>query len=83
MISFSCGKTSLARLLAKQTDATFRELSATVVGISDVRAVFEEAKGTLSLTRRYLLQLTSLFAVIRLNIYVETNSAIFGRSSSF
>jgi len=47
-----CGKTTLARLLAKQTHATFRELSATVAGISDVRAIFEEAKGALSLTGR-------------------------------
>jgi hypothetical protein len=46
------GKTTLARLLAKHTDAVYKELSATSVGISDVRAVFEEAKGSLSLTRR-------------------------------
>ncbi|PSR81129.1 hypothetical protein PHLCEN_2v6464 [Hermanssonia centrifuga] len=40
-----CGKTTLARLLAKSTDAAFKELSATDSGISDVRAVGEEAKG--------------------------------------
>jgi putative ATPase len=47
-----CGKTTLARILANRTDATYKELSATSAGISDVRAVFEEAKGALSLTRR-------------------------------
>ncbi len=48
-----CGKTTLARLLAKSTDAAFKELSATDSGISDVRAVGEEAKGALTLTGRY------------------------------
>lgn len=48
-----CGKTTLARLLAKRTpDVVFKELSATSVGISDIKPIFEEAKGTLSLTRR-------------------------------
>ncbi|KAI0252710.1 hypothetical protein BJV78DRAFT_332193 [Lactifluus subvellereus] len=45
-----CGKTTLARLIAKRTDANFRELSATVVGINDVRPLFDEAKNTLQLT---------------------------------
>ncbi|KZP34589.1 P-loop containing nucleoside triphosphate hydrolase protein [Athelia psychrophila] len=47
-----CGKTTLARLLAKKTDAVFKELSATSNGIADVRSIFEEAKGTLALTRK-------------------------------
>ena len=47
-----CGKTTLARLLAKRTDAVIKELSATSSGTNDVRAVFEEAKGLLSLTGR-------------------------------
>ncbi|KAG7446399.1 P-loop containing nucleoside triphosphate hydrolase protein [Guyanagaster necrorhizus] len=47
-----CGKTTLARLFARRTRSVFKELSATVVGISEVRAVFEEAKNTLSLTGR-------------------------------
>ncbi|TDL21712.1 P-loop containing nucleoside triphosphate hydrolase protein [Rickenella mellea] len=47
-----CGKTTLARLLAKQSDAVFKELSATVVGIKEVREVFEEAKGQLTLLGR-------------------------------
>lgn len=45
-----CGKTTLARLLAKSSGATFKELSATDVGINQVRQVFEEAKRQLSLT---------------------------------
>ncbi|KAK0212961.1 DNA polymerase III, clamp loader complex, gamma/delta/delta subunit [Desarmillaria ectypa] len=47
-----CGKTTLARLFARRTGSVFKELSATVVGINDVRAVFEEAKNTLALTGR-------------------------------
>ncbi|GJJ06340.1 hypothetical protein Clacol_000531 [Clathrus columnatus] len=47
-----CGKTTLARLLATSTDAMFKELSATSSGTNDVRAVFEEAKKSLSLTGR-------------------------------
>jgi putative ATPase len=52
-MTIRCGKTTLARLLAKNTDAVFKELSATSIGISEVRAIFEEARATLSLTRRY------------------------------
>lgn len=52
-----CGKTTLARLLAKQTDAVFKELSATDSGISDVRAVAEEARNVLKLTGRYRISL--------------------------
>lgn len=47
-----CGKTTLARLLARHVDCNFRELSATSSGANDVRAVFEEAKTALSLTGR-------------------------------
>ncbi|TRM69586.1 hypothetical protein BD626DRAFT_563317 [Schizophyllum amplum] len=47
-----CGKTTLARLMAKHTGSIFRELSATDAGIKDVRAVFEESKNTLTLTGR-------------------------------
>ncbi|KAF8578718.1 P-loop containing nucleoside triphosphate hydrolase protein [Ramaria rubella] len=47
-----CGKTTLARLLAKRTDAVLKELSATSSGTNEVRAVFDEAKGLLSLTGR-------------------------------
>ena len=37
------------------SDAVFRELSATVVGINEVRSVFEEAKALRSLTGRWVL----------------------------
>ncbi|KAG6865843.1 hypothetical protein C0991_011175 [Blastosporella zonata] len=47
-----CGKTTLARLITKQADCVFKELSATVVGVNDVRATLEEAKRTLALTGR-------------------------------
>ncbi|KAH9892738.1 P-loop containing nucleoside triphosphate hydrolase protein [Cubamyces lactineus] len=47
-----CGKTTLARLLAKRTNAVFKELSATDSGIADVRAVVDEAKNLLALTGR-------------------------------
>ncbi|KAJ8486934.1 hypothetical protein ONZ51_g4536 [Trametes cubensis] len=47
-----CGKTTLARLLAKRTNAVFKELSATDSGIADVRAVADEAKNLLALTGR-------------------------------
>ncbi|KIY74296.1 P-loop containing nucleoside triphosphate hydrolase protein [Cylindrobasidium torrendii FP15055 ss-10] len=47
-----CGKTTLARLYAKQTDSVFKELSATEVGIKEVKEVFEGAKNTFQLTRR-------------------------------
>lgn len=49
---YRCGKTTLSRLLAKSIDASFKELSATDSGISDIRAVAEEAKGLLNLTGR-------------------------------
>jgi hypothetical protein len=49
----SCGKTTLSRLLAKEANCIFKELSATSSGINDVRNIFEEAKGSLALTRRY------------------------------
>ena len=51
--SIRCGKTTLARLLAKRTNTTFKELSATDSGVGDVKAVAEEAKRTLALTGRY------------------------------
>ncbi|KAK7057260.1 ATPase WRNIP1 C26H5.02c [Favolaschia claudopus] len=47
-----CGKTTLARLIAAQTNSVFKELSATVAGINDVRSIAEAAKTTLSLTGR-------------------------------
>lgn len=43
--------------MARQTDALFKELSATVVGVNEVRAVLEEAKNALALTGRYMATL--------------------------
>ncbi|WVQ84071.1 hypothetical protein IAT38_006216 [Cryptococcus sp. DSM 104549] len=47
-----CGKTTLARLIAKTANAEFKELSATSSGTSDVRQIFEQAKNGLKLTGR-------------------------------
>ena len=47
-----CGKTTLARLLARRTDAIFKEVSATSSGTNDVRKLMEDAKKLLSLTGR-------------------------------
>lgn len=47
-----CGKTTLARLLAKRTDAALKEVSATSSGTTEVRNMIEEAKKLLSLTGR-------------------------------
>ncbi|EPQ57405.1 P-loop containing nucleoside triphosphate hydrolase protein [Gloeophyllum trabeum ATCC 11539] len=47
-----CGKTTLARLMARKSGAVFKEISATEAGIGDVRAIVEEAKGTLMLQNR-------------------------------
>ncbi|BEJ17312.1 hypothetical protein CspHIS471_0607130 [Cutaneotrichosporon sp. HIS471] len=46
------GKTTLARLIARNANADFKELSATSSGTADVRQVFEQAKNGLSLTGR-------------------------------
>ena len=51
---YRCGKTTLARLLAKRTNAVFKELSATDSGVGEVKAVAEEAKRFLALTGRYI-----------------------------
>ncbi|KAF8554702.1 P-loop containing nucleoside triphosphate hydrolase protein [Imleria badia] len=50
-----CGKTTLSRLLAREANCIFKEMSATSSGINDVRNVFEEAKGSLALTGRKTL----------------------------
>jgi len=51
-----CGKTTIARLLAEQTDLHFAPLSAVFSGVSDLRKVFEVAK-----QRRQVGQGTLLF----------------------
>src|SRR5215468_1826459 len=38
------GKTTLARLLAQETDSRFRQVSAVTSGVKDVREVLEQAR---------------------------------------
>ncbi len=51
-----CGKTTIARLLAEQTDLLFEPLSATFSGVADLRKVFQAAQ-----RRREVGQGTLLF----------------------
>lgn len=51
-----CGKTTIARLLAEQTDLAFEPLSATFSGVADLRKVFQAAQ-----RRREVAQGTLLF----------------------
>ena len=51
-----CGKTTIARILAQETKMYFESLSAVFSGVSDLRKVFESAKG-----RRRIGQGTLLF----------------------
>ncbi|MEV5054340.1 replication-associated recombination protein A [Arthrobacter sp. LAR12-1-1.1] len=51
-----CGKTTIARLLAEQTDLAFEPLSATFSGVADLRKVFQVAR-----RRREVGQGTLLF----------------------
>ncbi len=55
------GKTTLARLIAKQSDAHFVGLSAVTAGVKDIRQVAEEAKERLSRDGLYKGQRTLLF----------------------
>nr|ODN90329.1 ATPase [Cryptococcus depauperatus CBS 7855] len=47
-----CGKTTLARLIAKSSGAEYKELSATSSGAQDMRQIFEKAKNTLIMTNK-------------------------------
>lgn len=51
-----CGKTTIARLLAEETDLAFEPLSATFSGVADLRKVFQAAQ-----RRREIGQGTMLF----------------------
>ncbi|QYM75001.1 AAA family ATPase [Leucobacter luti] len=51
-----CGKTTIARLLAEQTNLAFEPLSATFAGVADLRRVFQSAQ-----RRREVGQGTLLF----------------------
>jgi putative ATPase len=50
-----CGKTSLARLIARYADAEFESLSAVLSGIAEVRAVLAEAETRFAAGRRTVL----------------------------
>ncbi len=50
-----CGKSALARMIAKKTNAAVEELNAVTAGVSDVRAVIERAKERRSLTAQKTL----------------------------
>lgn len=50
-----CGKTSLARLIARYADAEFESLSAVLSGIAEVRAVLAEADRRFAAGRRTVL----------------------------
>ena len=47
-----CGKTTLARILAGFTDATFKEVSASISTVNEVCSLFEEARENLQSTGR-------------------------------
>ncbi len=50
-----CGKTTLARVLARETDAEFREVSAVSSGVAELRECVAEARRARSRGRRTLL----------------------------
>jgi len=47
-----CGKTTLAGIIAGETQSNFKQISAVLAGIKDIRAVVEEAKEQLQLYRK-------------------------------
>ncbi|MCG8473361.1 MAG: replication-associated recombination protein A [Desulfobacterales bacterium] len=47
-----CGKTTLASIIASETQCNFVKISAVLAGVKDVRAVIDEAKKELSRKRR-------------------------------
>ncbi|KAI9452376.1 P-loop containing nucleoside triphosphate hydrolase protein [Lactarius psammicola] len=47
-----CGKTTLARILSGFTDASFKEVSATISTVNEVCSIFEEARDELQSTGR-------------------------------
>ena len=50
-----CGKTTLARLIAEQTQSEFIELSAVTSGVKDVKEVVEKAKENLKYNKKTIL----------------------------
>ncbi len=55
-----CGKTTLARVVAQSTKATFEELSAVSAGLADVRAVLTRARDRLASGGRTVLFLDEI-----------------------
>ncbi|MGN0192003.1 MAG: replication-associated recombination protein A, partial [Candidatus Gastranaerophilaceae bacterium] len=55
-----CGKTTLARLIAKQTDSAFIELSAVTSGVKDVKEVVAKAEENLVCGRKTVLFLDEI-----------------------
>jgi putative ATPase len=55
-----CGKTTLARLLARELDAEFFALSAVVVGVAEVRKLVEEARRLRDAGRRTVVLLDEI-----------------------
>jgi len=47
-----CGKTTLARIIARETSSHFLHFSAVLSGVKEIRAVIEEAKNQLKLFRK-------------------------------
>ena len=47
-----CGKTTLAKILAAQSDSRFHKLNAALSGVADIRAVISDADAQLRLNRR-------------------------------
>jgi len=47
-----CGKTTLARIIARETSSYFMHFSAVLAGVKDIRAVIEEAKNQLKLFKQ-------------------------------
>ncbi len=50
-----CGKTTLARIIAKQADAIVESLSAVSSGVADMKAVFERARKNAEMGKRTVL----------------------------
>jgi len=47
-----CGKTTLARIIARETQSFFSQFSAVLSGVKDIRSVIEEAKNQLKFNKK-------------------------------
>jgi putative ATPase len=50
-----CGKTTLARIIARETRSHFVQISAVLSGVKDIRAIIEDAKSQINLRRKTIL----------------------------